>query len=393
MTINPISFINFCLLPLTASSAVTSGQNLINVTGSEVPGRKFTQNLLAPGEMTSSEVKGRDTTPSTVFDVTPPEEQPTARTNSFLLVTLTAETPTDSTLSPFTSSAGIKSTTLVLTRRTSEPTEPMTEASMLSSSETPTSQFSTDGTTRPATRPARSTHLTSTSPGEDGSTGPGTNVTQSTGQYRTSVSTTSIITRATTRQTTADKKSRKKTAHSKAVAGVICGTLILMMVSFLCIYIKKRKLQKQNITTTDWAGPSPFLESGTDSGQVSLRSSNRISLSSFLPQRLSRRLSLLPETDEELDDITPEGTFGHKNPESPTGGGKINGSTAAGPGMKSTGDAAEAENSATSSQTTDPPSTNHNTEDLRQVQSGNPSDPSGPVEESPAKKNEGIEQH
>lgn len=104
----------------------------------------------------------------------------------------------------------------------------------------------------------------------------------------------------------------KKANHGTVVAGVVGGTLVLMMVSFLVIYVKKRKLNEQQVTTKNWAGPSPFIEDGEDSGQVRLRSSNRISLSSFLPQSLSRRLSLLPEADEEMEDINPGTTFGDK---------------------------------------------------------------------------------
>lgn len=108
---------------------------------------------------------------------------------------------------------------------------------------------------------------------------------------------------------------------SKIVAGVIGGALCLMMVGFLVIYIKKSRLQKQQLTTTDWAGPSPFLESDNENGKVTLRTSNRISLSSFLPQRLSKRLSLLPERDEELQDMTPSATFGGKHLEGISGQG------------------------------------------------------------------------
>lgn len=108
------------------------------------------------------------------------------------------------------------------------------------------------------------------------------------------------------------KEATKEGNHGTVVAGVIGGALVLMMVSFLFIYIKKRKLNEQQMTTTNWAGPSPFIERGDDSSQVRLRSSNRISLSSFLPQSLSRRLSLLPEADEEMEDIDPGTTFGDR---------------------------------------------------------------------------------
>lgn len=109
------------------------------------------------------------------------------------------------------------------------------------------------------------------------------------------------------------KKLKNRTNHSKAVAGLVSGALVLMMVGFLLMYIKKQKLQRQQITTRDWVGPSPFQEGGADNGQATLRSSHRIPLSSFLPQRLSKRMSMLPEKDEESEDMTSVTTFGDKH--------------------------------------------------------------------------------
>lgn len=111
------------------------------------------------------------------------------------------------------------------------------------------------------------------------------------------------------------KKSVKVDGNGAVVAWVIGATLVLMMLSFLFIYIKKRKLKEQQITSKNWAGPSPFIENGEDSGQAKPHSSNRISLSSFLPLRASRRLSLLPEADEELEDVGPGSTFGDRQRE------------------------------------------------------------------------------
>eukprot|EP00066_Takifugu_rubripes_P025951 XP_011615217.1 PREDICTED: hepatitis A virus cellular receptor 1-like [Takifugu rubripes] len=114
------------------------------------------------------------------------------------------------------------------------------------------------------------------------------------------------------------KEATKEANHSTVVAWVIGATLVLMMVSFLVIYIRKRKLNEQQITIKNWAGPSPFIEDGEDNGQIRQRSSNRISLSSFLPQSLSRKLSLLPETDEEMEDINPGTTFGDRREGAPS---------------------------------------------------------------------------
>lgn len=111
------------------------------------------------------------------------------------------------------------------------------------------------------------------------------------------------------------KREATKDGNAGAVvAWVIGATLVLMMASFLVIYIKKRKLSEQQVTPKNWAGPSPFIENGEDTSQMR-QASNRISLSSFLPQSLSRRLSLLPEADEEMEDISPGTTFGDRHEE------------------------------------------------------------------------------
>lgn len=147
-------------------------------------------------------------------------------------------------------------------------------------------------------------------------------------------------------------KSKNGTNHGKVVAALIGGALVLMMVGFLVIFLKKRKLQRQQITTNEWAGPSPFLEGTTDDSQVTLRSTNRISFSSFLPQRLSKRLSLLPEAEEELMDMTPGSTFGgsHVNSiftsvEDENKVSEINGTV---PETKNSGDAPESTETVTS---------------------------------------------
>ncbi|KAJ0022453.1 hypothetical protein NQD34_009943 [Periophthalmus magnuspinnatus] len=113
-----------------------------------------------------------------------------------------------------------------------------------------------------------------------------------------------ILTWQTTEPPKFEKDHEKKAIiHGKIVAGIIAGSLLAMMVGFLVILYKKHKLQKHQIATTDWAGPTPFLESGGNNGHVTLRSANRISLTSFLPQRLSKRLSLLAESVEEMQEL------------------------------------------------------------------------------------------
>lgn len=92
--------------------------------------------------------------------------------------------------------------------------------------------------------------------------------------------------------------------------------LVSMIVGILVIVVKKRKLEKEQITTTAWAGPSPFLNHEDDNGQVTLRSSNRIFAASFLSQKTSKRLSFLPEIQEESEAKTPASTFGRTHQES-----------------------------------------------------------------------------
>lgn len=235
-----------------------------------------------------------------------------------------------------------------------------------------TSEFTSDESIQTSTSPIRSTEListstTSTKPVENKSmrTNP---INTPTDVYKTSPVTTKPQPINTSnpkkREIPAQNNSQNGGNHGKIVAGIIGGALLLMMVGFIFIYVKKRKIKRQQILTKDWAGPSPFLDSRTDNDEVILRSSNRISISSFLPQRLSRRLSLLPEEDQEMEDITEGTTFGGKHqkvslaPEVTKNGQESNGTTAAVTEMKSTGNATE--NSVSSSQTNEPPCTDTN---------------------------------
>uniref|UniRef100_A0A3B4TWK6 Uncharacterized protein n=1 Tax=Seriola dumerili TaxID=41447 RepID=A0A3B4TWK6_SERDU len=327
------------LLPLTTSSVGTSGQNHV-MTG-EVTGSMFTQGHLTAQEASSlhpvSEVSGHNIRPSFAAGTNPSEEKtttpsgklPTISSNTFSPVNQTAATPTSSILSLLNSSiVGAK-----------QPTTTTRVPPILSSS-TQSPDTGSDRMT-PASTQLILTVTTSAKPAvKSTSTSPvtGGDATHPTGSYKTSLK----------RQDPPKEKPNRGVSHGKAVAWIIGGALVLMMVGFLVIFIKKRKLQKQQITTTDWAGPSPFLEDGADNGFVTPRSSNRISLSSFLPQRLSKRLSLLPETEEELDDMTPGTTFGEKR-QGNTSGQQVdgrtvpesNGTAADVPGMKSTGDVPE----------------------------------------------------
>lgn len=437
MTIDFVSLIFIWLLPRTASNAVTSGQdnNFTDVmTGTQITQNKFTRNQLTTQEMSSlktiSEASGHNVTQSMIVNVNPTEEKATTTVPPKTLSSgiQTAATPTNSILSQLNSTTvGMNPTTEIQSKVTTSATEDVTSHASIPTTTTwvpsmprssTQSQFSSDKMTNLSTRRTQSTNLissttTSTKAVETKSTSssPVTgDAMQSTGLYKTTMVTTKTpfihMTEAKERQDPPGKnaKSNKGTNHSKAVAGLIGGALVFMMLGFLVIYIKKRKLQRQQITTTDWAGPSPFLEDGADNGQVTLRSSNRISFSSFLPQRLSKRLSLLPDADKELEDMTQGTTFGDKHQENTFGREvdgndvqKNNGTAVVVPEMKSTGDAPETvENSVSvpASQTNDPLYKNNNLEVANHSQghSANPPTLSESVENPLAQLNDGSGQ-
>ncbi|KAM7399892.1 hypothetical protein PAMP_019130 [Pampus punctatissimus] len=358
MTTNFITLIFICMLPLTASS----NDSFTNVTTGEIT-ENFTHNQLTP-EMSNF-------TPSIIAQVNPTEVE-SMKTSTTLPKKMLpdihlAATSTYSMLSQSNNSTvGMKSmtevkfkvttsATKVVSNQASNPTTPARVPPMLSSSTqsqeagmTLNSLFTSNKITHSSTSLTQSANHISTT---TSSTKP-VSTNKLPGLYRTFKTTAPFI------HITKEKKkhhpqikAKKETNHSKAVAGLIGGALVLMMIGFLVIYIKKQKLQKQQIRTSDWAGPSPFLEGGVDNGQVTLWSSNQISLSSFLPQRSSKRLSLLPETNEVIEEMTPGTTFQSKYHGSSLGrdvdGNYVkesNGIAALEPEMKSTGDAAETVN-------------------------------------------------
>uniref|UniRef100_A0A8C4DBY7 Uncharacterized protein n=2 Tax=Dicentrarchus labrax TaxID=13489 RepID=A0A8C4DBY7_DICLA len=395
-------------------------------------GNEFTHSQLTTQEASSLNQLSEVTTEK---DTTKPSTKPSLQTiqtnpsTTFLPNIQTAAATTNSISSQlvnnsstvdmkFTTEVQLKVTTLaamVVTSQVSNPTKTTMAPRVLSSStqgqetgKTSTSQLTSDKITHLSTHPRQSTIIISTATtstktveSKSASTSPvrGGDATKSTRLYKTSMATTkkpfTLITKAKKRQHPDEKNAKDKngTNHSKAVAGVIGGSLVFMMVGFLVIYVKKRKLQRQQITTSEWAGPSPFLEGGADNGQVTLRSSNRISLSSFLPQRLSKRLSLLPEADEELEDLTAGTTFGNKRQESTAGrevdgndAQESNGAVVVVPEVKSTGDAPETFVSVSPSQTD---STNNNSEI---VNPENPPTLSGTAENAEAQLNDGLGQ-
>lgn len=359
MSIDFITLTFIWLLPLTANSAGTSDQTQVfhNVTTTAITQEFFTHNKPSSTEEITATKTTQQSRQTTHPNVILPTAQTAAPTSSLLprlkKTSMGSSTKVQSTV--------ITSAMPGLTSQASNLTE-STSAHLVPSSSTQSREkrLSTQvmrqsphpSTFSPESTNVISTTHTSTTPNEEKSeskspaTGDG--VKQSTDSYKTSIPSIHIA-KERKRQDASEKNERsQKNNHAKVVSGLIGGSLLLMMVGFLVIYIKKRMLRKQQVTTTDWAGPSPFLEGGADNGQVKLRSSNRISLATFLPQRLSKRLSLLPETDEELKDMTLATTFGDKNHGTTFGqaddgkaGPESNETTAVVPQMKHTGDALE----------------------------------------------------
>ncbi|KAK5602947.1 hypothetical protein CRENBAI_019558 [Crenichthys baileyi] len=296
------TFTFILLLQLVAISTVTSElqTNFTDVTAVEV-----TQTIQLTTLNQLSETPALNTTTAT-FDRNTPEE---TRSSTPLLHTIqsmpqTAPTLTSSSGTTIVKSKVWKSTTMVLISQTSKQINNSTEPVMLSNiaqshgtGRTPTSQIKLNETTSSfistfkvmaiftGTTSIKSEVKISTStkpvPGDDGAV-----------NY-------------------INKAKKKDSQHGKVVAAIIGAALSLMIVGFLLICMHKQRLQKQQ-TTMNWAGPSPFLEGTANNGNVVLRSSNHISFTSFLPHRLSRRFSLLPETNE-MKEITLGATIEEKH--------------------------------------------------------------------------------
>lgn len=393
MTTDFTSLTFIWLLPLAASNAVTSNQT--EVFSSVVTVESFSHN-----ELTTHTQAYSEKIPATKDAQRRSQTMPS---NTILPNTKTAPAPTSSA-SPHLNSTSMESLTEIqstvikssMTDLTGTPATPTSVTPVIINSTQSQKALSTHvrrhtnpypPTFSPKSTKLISTTNTFTTPEEDKSESmspaTGDDVKHSTGLYKTS---TSI--HKTRKRKIQEPSETKKTNHGKVVAGLISGFLLVMMVGFLIIFIKKRKLQKQQVSTTDWAGPSPFLEGGANNGQVTMRPPNRISVASFLPARLSKRLSLLPETDVELEDMTQVTTFGDKNQGTIFGqtvdgndGPESNGTNAVFPEMKTTVDIAEtAENcvSAVSLQTNNPVSTNNSI--LRQDISANQSNQSEVME-------------
>lgn len=315
-----LSLILMWLLPLTACRTVTPGQNhdFTRMMTEELPMQEaFTLSLPAEAsgyqqliDTTLKEERTTTTPRNQSLQTTPP---PT---------TATAATLTYSTSSQFNSlKVDPMSTTEVLQVTTPN----MVSTSPVSNSPTAATRLGMSSMpSSDATFTVKSAEVTNSVTYSTGYT----NVASITAKSESSTS--AVAVQATHRPSASQKATKKRTVPiknpkkkefspeessqkeantGKIVAGIIGGVLVLMVVCFLVIYIQKSKLHKQKMTTNEWAGPSPFINSGDDKGRVTLQSSNRISLSSFLPQRMSRRLSLLPEAGEEPENISLGTTF------------------------------------------------------------------------------------
>lgn len=125
-----------------------------------------------------------------------------------------------------------------------------------------------------------------------------------------------------------EKTTKKQTQQANpgpAVAAVIGTTFVLMFIAIIFILLRKRKMQRKRLENSEWAGPSPFLDGDVqpnlpnmdESETINRQSFNQVSISRYLPQRLSKHLTLGRNTSEEvlMGDILQGSTFGRQNPD------------------------------------------------------------------------------
>lgn len=122
-----------------------------------------------------------------------------------------------------------------------------------------------------------------------------------------------------TKSTTIKDKNNKKSNPGPIVASLIGSSIFLMFIAFVVVWVRNHQKKQKQTDNPDWAGPSPFIEADiqpnlptvNEDGPFQRHELKRISLHSFLPQQLSKRLSILSLVDEEV----PLGsrTFGQYN--------------------------------------------------------------------------------
>lgn len=304
MNIDSSSLLFIWLLPLTSCGAMTTGQKPSLPTASD--------------QLTTQEASALASAPPQAAATTnvhpaPPPQTFTPSVQTEAPSTFTARPQRNHSQpaeNPTTGAAGVST----------RPSTPATAHASTETSPTPSTDATTAAASTSASRSTDTAAVTTSPPTETTALGltttPPTQSTQNKpGVLPSPTTTTKDATKPQKKKAAPGKQASYESKHGVVVGWVVGGALVLMMLSFLLIYIKKRKLSEQQITTKNWAGPSPFIENGRDDGQDGPRSSNRISLSSFLPHRMSRRLSLLPEAEEELEDITPGSTFGDRQQE------------------------------------------------------------------------------
>ncbi|XP_054901688.1 protein EVI2B-like [Poeciliopsis prolifica] len=315
------SFTFILFLPMAAIITVKS-ELQINTT--DVTTGNMTQNTQLATQQPStleqlSEIPSVNTTITTSVDRTTPKDpriststlHTTQMTHPGILSvnTETAPTVTNSSNTPTVKSNVWKSIT-TLTRQTSQRINNSTAPPMLSNI------TQNRGTERTSTSPIKLNEVTSSFIPTSTLMATHTRTTSIKVEERKSKSTKRVPGGDTTQSSTSetpiiDEAKKKGSQDSKVVAAIIGSMLSLMIVGFLLIYIRIQRLQKEQ-TTTSWAGPSPLMDGEANNDNALLGSSNRISMTSFLPNRLSKAFSLLPETNE-MTDITSRGTLEEKH--------------------------------------------------------------------------------
>lgn len=132
-----------------------------------------------------------------------------------------------------------------------------------------------------------------------------------------------ITKKTTTKRIYPPSKDFKRANPGPAVAAVIGTTFVLMFIAIIFILLKKRKMQRKRLENPEWAGPSPFLDGDVqpnlpndESETINRQGFNQMSISRYLPQQLSKHLTLGRNTSEEvlMGDILQGSTFGRQNP-------------------------------------------------------------------------------
>ncbi|XP_077064258.1 ecotropic viral integration site 2B [Siphateles boraxobius] len=134
-----------------------------------------------------------------------------------------------------------------------------------------------------------------------------------------------ITKKTTTKRIYPPSKDFQQANPGPVVAAVIGTTFVLMFIAIIFILLKKHKMQRKQLENPEWAGPSPFLDGDVqpnlpnmdESETISRQGFNQVSISRYLPQQLSKHLTLGRNTSEEvlMGDILQGSTFGRQNPD------------------------------------------------------------------------------